>query len=180
MNNQLGGLNAGRSWRIWVTKHPIGAAVWAGVIAGQLTTLWGIWFPGVGLPALDWPQATGATIDAKGSFVVQFVMGEFFHGLDCIIFALLFALFFFPMMGKVVTPAMNMAKACIFSTILLGTISAAFLVPYIYFKGFGVGFGGIHYGGWKLVFAIYAWHLLYGVNLGALYNPLALDDPALT
>jgi hypothetical protein len=62
----------------------------------------------------------------------------------------------------------------------LGTISAAFLVPYIYFKGYNVGFGGIHAEGWKLVFAIYAWHLLYGVNLGALYNPLALDDPALT
>lgn len=179
MSNQLGGLNSHKAWRVWVTKHPLGAAVWAGVVAGQITTLWGIWFPGVGLPALNWPQATGATIDAKGSFVVQFVMGEFFHGLDCIIFALIFAIFLFPLMGKVVTPAMNFAKAVGFAMVL-GTISAAFLVPYIYFKGYGVGFGGIHYGGWKLVFAIYVWHLLYGVNLGLFYDPLPLNDPALT
>jgi hypothetical protein len=74
---------------------------------------------------------------------------------------------------------MNMTKACAFSVILLSTISAALLVPYVYFKGYHVGFGGIHYGGWKLVLAIYAWHLLYGVNLGTLYNPLPLDDPRL-
>jgi hypothetical protein len=178
MSNQLGGLNSHKAWRVWVTKHPVGAAVWAGVVAGQITTLWGIWFPGVGLPALDWPQATGATIDAKGSFPVQFVLGEFFHGLDCIIFALIFAIFLFPLLGKVVTPAMNMAKAVGFGMVL-ATISAAFLVPYVYFKGYGVGFGGIHYGGWKLVFAVYLWHLLYGVNLGVFYDPLPLNDPAL-
>ena len=178
MSNQLGGLNSHKAWRVWVTKHPVGAAIWAGVVAGQITTLWGIWFPGVGLPALDWPQATGATIDAKGSFPVQFVMGEFFHGLDCIIFALIFAIFLFPLLGKVVTPGMNMAKAIGFAMVL-GTISAAFLVPYVYFKGYGVGFGGIHYGGWKLVFAVYLWHLLYGANLGVMYDPLPLNDPAL-
>jgi hypothetical protein len=49
----------------------------------------------------------------------------------------------------------------------------------VYYKGYHVGFGGVGYGGWKLVFAIYLWHALYGVNLGAIYNPLALDDPAL-
>jgi hypothetical protein len=49
----------------------------------------------------------------------------------------------------------------------------------VYYKGYHVGFGGVSYGGWKLVFAIYLWHLLYGVNLGAIYNPLALDDPLL-
>jgi len=35
MNQQLGGLNAGKAWRVWVTKHPIGAAMWAGVVGGQ-------------------------------------------------------------------------------------------------------------------------------------------------
>ncbi len=178
MSNQLGGMNAGKAWRVWVTKHPVGAALWAGLVGGQIATLWGIWFPGVGLPALNWPLATGATIDPKGSVPVQFVMGEFFHGLDCVIFALLFALFIFPLMGKLVTPAMNMAKAVGFG-LILATISAAFLVPYVYYKGYNVGFGGVHFAGWKEVFAIYLWHVLYGVNLGTMYNPLALDDPLL-
>ncbi len=94
------------------------------------------------------------------------------------IFALIFALFIFPIAGKVVNSGFNMLKALGFSMVL-ATLSAAFLVPYVYYKGYGVGFGGIHYGGWKLLFAIYLWHGLYGVNLGAIYNPLPLDDPAL-
>jgi hypothetical protein len=178
MNQQLGGLNAGKAWRVWVTQHPIGAAMWAGVVGGQIATLWGIWLPGVGLPALDWPLTNGVTIDPKGSFVAQFAIGGLFHALDCLVFALVFALFVFPLIGKVVTPAMNMLKAVGFSMVL-ATISAAFLVPFVYYKGYHVGFGGVNYGGWKLVFAIYLWHLLYGVNLGAIYNPLALDDPLL-
>jgi hypothetical protein len=28
------------------------------------------------------------------------------------------------------------------------------------------------------VFAVYLWHVIYGVNLGMMYNPLPLDDPA--
>lgn len=178
MDQQLGGLNAGRAWRVWVTRHPIGAAMWAGVVGGQVATLWGMWFPGVGLPALDWPLTNGATIDPKGSFVAQFAIGGLFHALDCLVFALIFALFIFPMIGKVVNSRMNMLKALGFS-LVLATVSAAFLVPFVYYKGYHVGFGGVNYGGWKLVVAIYLWHLLYGVNLGAIYNPLALDDPLL-
>jgi len=98
--------------------------------------------------------------------------------LDCLVFALIFALFIFPMIGKVVNSRMNMLKALGFS-LVLATVSAAFLVPFVYYKGYHVGFGGVNYGGWKLVVAIYLWHLLYGVNLGAIYNPLALDDPLL-
>jgi hypothetical protein len=175
MARQLGGLNADKLWRVWVTEHPVKAALVAGVIGGQIATLW---FQGIGLPALNWPLTNGATIDPKGSYVAQFAIGGIFHALDCVVFALVFALFIFPLIGKVVTPAMNMLKALGFSMVL-ATISAAFLVPFVYYKGYHVGFGGVNYGGWKLVFAIYLWHFLYGVNLGALYSPLALDDPAL-
>jgi len=36
-----------------VTKHPIGAALWAGLIGGQIATLWGI------LVARDRPAFVG-------------------------------------------------------------------------------------------------------------------------
>ena len=179
MDQPLGWLNAGKAWRVWVTRHPVGAAMWAGIVGGQIATLWGIWLPGIGLPALDWPLTNGATIDPKGTFVAQFAIGGLFHALDCLLFALVFALFVFPLFRKVaVNSGTNMLKALGFS-LVLATISAAFLVPFVYYKGYHVGFGGVNYGGWKLVFAIYLWHLLYGVNLGAIYNPLALDDPLL-
>jgi len=93
---------------------------------------------GVGLPALDWPLTNGATIDPKGSFVAQFAIGGIFHALDCLVFALVFALFVFPLIGKVVSPGMNMLKALGFS-LVLATVSAAFLVPFVYYKGYHVG-----------------------------------------
>jgi hypothetical protein len=172
----LGGLNAGHHWRVWLTRRPLAGAVIAGLVAGQITTVFGIWFHGIGLPDLDWPIANGAVVDPKASVAVQFSIGEFIHGIDCIVFALIFALFVFPLLGKIVTPAANMAKA-IFFGLVLATLSAGFLVPYVYFPHAGAGVFGSGYG-WKLVFAIYLWHFIFGVNLGMMYNPLPLDDPS--
>ena len=44
-------------WRAWVTRHPIGGALLAGAVATQFATVFGIWFPGFGLPSLNWPVA---------------------------------------------------------------------------------------------------------------------------
>src|ERR1700677_4911497 len=114
----LGGLNAGHSWRVWMTRRPIAGAVLAGLVAGQITTVFGIWFHGIGLPDLDWPIANGAVVDPKASIAVQFSIGEFIHGIDCIVFPLIFALFVFPLLGKVVTPAANLAKGIFFGLVL--------------------------------------------------------------
>ena len=67
--------------------------------------------------------------------------------------------------------------ALIFFGLVLATLSAGFLVPYVYFPHAGAGVFGSGYG-WKLVFAIYLWHFIFGVNLGMMYNPLPLDDPS--
>jgi len=171
----LGGLNAGKRLRVWVTRHPLGGAVLAGIVAGQLATVWGSWFSGVGLPNLDWPLANGFVIDPTGSVIEQWVIGLWIHEIDCIVFAIIFAFFLFPMMGKVVSTAMNMSKAIIFSMVL-ATISAGFLVPYVYYPAYHLGVFGET---WKTIFAIYLWHLIFGVNLGAVYNPLPADDALL-
>lgn len=171
----FGGMNAGRGWRVWLTRHPIAGAVLSGFVAGQIATVFGIWFHGIGLPDLNWPVANGMVVDPKASIPVQFLMGEYIHGIDCIVFALIFALFVFPLLGRVVTPSMNMAKAIVFA-LVLATLSAGFLVPYVYYPHLGAGAFGSGFG-WKLTFAIYLWHLIFGVNLGMMYNPLPLSDP---
>src|ERR1700689_4846443 len=46
-------------WRAWVTRHPIGGALLAGAVATQFATVFGIWFPGFGLPSVNWPVVNG-------------------------------------------------------------------------------------------------------------------------
>jgi len=164
-------------WRVWVTKHPIGGAVVAGLIATWIATLFGFWLGGIGLPQLNWPIANGSVVLSKSSAAVQFSAGEFIHGIDGVVFVILFALFLFPVLGRSRSAGANMARALFFS-LILACISAAFLVPYVYYPHYGAGIWSTGFG-WKTVFAIYLWHLAFGVNLGLLYNPLRADDPAL-
>jgi hypothetical protein len=42
------------------------------------------------------------------------------------------------------------------------------------FPAFNPGFFSWNLG-WKTVFGIYLWHLIYGLNLGAFYSPLPAD-----
>jgi hypothetical protein len=170
-------LPANLGWRVWVTKHPIGGALIAGFVATHIATVFGVWFHGIGLPDLNWPLANGAVVDPKGSFMNQWLLGEFIHGFDGLVFTLLFALFIFPLFKIGNSSGANMAKAMVFA-LVLGTISAGFLVPYVYFPHFGVGVFANNLG-WKEVFAIYLWHVVFGFNLGAMYNPLSVDDPLL-
>ncbi|MGH8981198.1 MAG: hypothetical protein ACRDWE_09300 [Acidimicrobiales bacterium] len=161
-------------WRTWVTKHPFGGAVAAGWIATWIATIFGIWFHGIGLPTLDWPTVNGAIVDPKGSIPVQFSIGGFLHYGDGIVFTIIFAIVIFPLLtrvlGRRMSPLSNMVKALIFA-MALATISAGFLVPYVYFPHAGATLFATGYG-WKLVFGIYLWHLAFGANLGLIYNPL--------
>jgi len=164
-------------WRVWITKHPIGGAALAGVIATWFATIFGFWLNGIGLPQLNWPIANGLVVLPKSSPAVQFSAGEFIHGIDGIVFVLFFAMFIFPRLGRSRTQGANMGRALLFAFVL-ATLSAGFLVPYVYFPHVGAGIWASGFG-WKTVFAIYLWHLGFGVNLGLFYNPLAKDDPAL-
>ena len=164
-------------WRAWVTKHPIGGAAVAGLIATWIATLFGFWLPGIGLPQLSWPIVNGLVVLPKSSPAVQFSAGEFIHGIDGVVFVIFFALFLFPYLGRSRSAGSNMARAMLFSMVL-ACISAGFLVPYVYYPHVGAGVWSTGFG-WKTVFAIYLWHLAFGVNLGLFYNPLRTDDPAL-
>lgn len=164
-------------WRVWITKHPIGGAILAGLMATWIATIFGFWLNGIGLPQLDWPLANGSVVLPKSSAAVQFSAGGIQHIVDGMIFTLIFAVFVFPLLGRSRTLAANMGRALLFAFVL-ATISAGFLVPYVYYPHYGAGIFGSGFG-WKIVFAIYLWHLAFGVNLGMLYSPLAADDKAL-
>src|SRR5271155_3004471 len=91
-------LPANLAWRVWVTRHPIGAALISGFVATHIATVFGFWFHGIGLPDLNWPVANGYVVDPHGSIPVQFALGEFIHGIDGLVFTLIFALFLFPLL----------------------------------------------------------------------------------
>jgi hypothetical protein len=172
-----GAENAGRTWRVWVTRHPIGAALISGFAATHIATIFGLWFHGIGLPDLNWPVTNGNVVVPKATTAVKFGIGEFIHGVDGLVFTLIFALFLFPILAQAVNPMTNMAKALFFS-LVLATISAGFMVPYVYAPHAGAGLFSTGFG-WKTTFAIYLWHVVFGVNLGLLYDPYAADDPVL-
>jgi hypothetical protein len=146
-------------------------------MATWVATIFGFWLNGIGLPQLIWPIANGLVVLPKSSPAVQFSAGEFIHGIDGVVFTMIFVVFIFPLLGRTRTPVANMARG-IFFGMVLATLSAGFLVPYVYYphSGFGIFSSGF---GWKVTFAIYLWHLVFGVNLGMLYNPLKADDPLL-
>lgn len=175
----VGAANANRAWRVWVTRHPIGGALIAGFVATHIATVIGFWLKGIGLPQLNWPVVNGdVVLPPHSSTVSKFIIGYvFIHGLDGVVFTLIFAIVLFPLMGSKVTPAMNMGKALFFS-LLLGTLSIGFMVPYVYVAHAGAGLFSTGLG-WKTVTAIYVWHLAFGVNLGLMYNPMAPDDPSM-
>jgi hypothetical protein len=68
----------------------------------------------------------------------------------------------------------NLAKAVAFG-LLLGFLSALIMVPLVFYPQYHPGFFS-HHLGFKSVLAIFVWHAIYGVHLGAIYTPLPDDE----
>jgi hypothetical protein len=170
---------ATRNWRIWVTRHPIAGSLLSGFVATHILTTFAFWLPGIGLPQLDWPISNGNVVLPTASPAVKFVIGEvFIHGLDGVVFTLIYAIVVYPLLSPLfrnrVTPAANMGKAVLFG-LVLGTIACGFLTPYVYAPHAGAGIFSTGFG-WKEPFAIYLSHMVYAVNLGMLYNPIVIRN----
>lgn len=178
---EIGPLNpmyANQTWRIWLTRHPVAGSLLSGFVATHIATILGFWFPAIGLPQLNWPIVNGHVVLPHASPVAQFVVGDvFIHGLDGMIFTLIYAIVLFPLFSPLVhrqvTPKANLIKALIFG-IILSTIAAGFLTPYAYAPHEGAGIFSTGFG-WKMVFAIYLWHIIFAINLGMMYNPANLQ-----
>jgi hypothetical protein len=70
----------------------------------------------------------------------------------------------------------NTLKAVVFG-LGMGVISALIMVPLVFFPQLHPGFFSLNLG-IKVVLAIFLWHLIYGLHLGAIYNPLPQPDAA--
>ena len=162
-------------WRILVTERPLAGALVAGFVATHIATVTGYWYHGLsmksgqGLPDLGWPTFNGILLLPKGGDVSQFWAGTVYHLFTGMAFSLAFAFLLFPLFRWPNTVSRNIGKALVFS-LVLATISAAWWVPQL-FPSIHAGFFS-HNLGWRTVFGIYLWHVIYGLNLGALYSPL--------
>jgi hypothetical protein len=167
-------------WRTFVTERPLAGALVAGFVATHLATVTGYWYSGLnltagkGLPNLGWPAFNGLLLLPKESTVAQFWAGTVYHLFTGIAFSLAFAFLLFPLFRWPNTVSGNIWKAVVFG-LALATISAGWWVPQL-FPQFNPGFfsSNLKLNGpaWKTIFGIYLWHVIYGVNLGALYSPL--------
>jgi hypothetical protein len=162
-------LTSAQAWRAWVRGHTAAAALLAGLVATQMATIVGYWFPGIGLPQLDWNRVNGAIYTPKASSNVQFLSGGIFHYLDGIVFAVIFAVGIFPFLKWRSSPLGNIAKGLAMGTVL-ALVSVMFMIPRVYFPAAHAGFFS-HNLGWKLVLAVFLWHWVYGLHLGLVFNP---------
>jgi hypothetical protein len=170
--------NDGLRWyRAFVTRHRFFGALIAATVATHIATVTGVWYHGLGLTDLNWPAFNGSLLLPTGSATAQFWAGTAYHYATGIGLGLLYAVALHPLMRWAFksTTLANLSKALVYG-IVLATISAIWWVPAL-FPGLNAGFFSSNLG-WKIVFGIYLWHLIYGFNLGLLYNPLSADELA--
>lgn len=170
----MGDLAALNSWRATVSTHRLTMALLAAFVATHIATVTGFWYRIVGLPILSWPAFNGILLLPDQSVVAQFWSGSIYHYLTGICFGIIFAYLIHPRLPLPNTVLGNVGKALIWGGVL-ATLSALLWVPRN-FPQFDPGFFTNNLG-WKTVLGIYLWHAVYGLHLGALYNPLPEVPP---
>ena len=170
-------------WRDYVTAHRLLVAIVGGLIATHVTTNFGMWYHGLGLPDLNFNYLNGLLVfgnsgmDPKGMQdpVMLTAFGAGAHYLQGVAFALIFAFGIHPLLPIKNTLGGNFAKAIIWG-LILGTISSVWwinLFPNLAGPGTSAGIFMTNLGAdwWKWLFAVYLWHVVYGFTLGAFYQP---------
>jgi len=165
---------------ISASRGQLVTALVAGFVATHIATVSGYWFHGVNLPDLGWPNYNRILLlGTKASPLSQFWAGAVFHFLTGMCFALLYAFIVHPRLRRFPnTMRGNMTKALLFAMVL-ATLSAIWWVPQLFNSEFGYNFGWFSQNlgkflsvpAWKAVFGIYLWHIIFGINLGLIYNP---------
>jgi hypothetical protein len=170
----LAGLNV---WRESVARHRLAFALLAAFVATHIATVSGYWYKIIGIPVLGWPQFNGILLmghpGSSTDGAEQFWAGTVYHLLTGICFGLIFVFLIHPLLPIRNTVVGNVVKALIWG-LVLATLSALLWVPRN-FPEFDPGFFTNNLG-WRTVLGIYIWHLVYGLHLGAFYNPLPAGE----
>ncbi len=168
------------TWRSMVSNNRLVAALVAGFVATHMATVTGYWYPmigfvnGQGFVALDWPAFNGLLIRPQGTAWEQWIAGAVFHTFTGFCYSLIFAFLIHPLLPWKNTTLGNIGKGLVWA-LFLALLSALWWVPTL-FPQFNPGFLSLNLG-WKTTVGIFIWHAVYGVHLGALYNPLPGDEP---
>ena len=159
---------AGLHWPQYVNTHRLIGGLVAGFAALHIADMIGYWLPGIGLPKLDFAYFNGSLLLPKAGATPQWVEGHIFHTFNGMVFALGYALVVFPLLGKTLTTARNVARG-IAMGMALATLSCLWWIPAL-FPALNAGFMA-HNLGWQLVLAVYLWHLAWSLALGFFFNP---------
>ncbi|MFD2082848.1 hypothetical protein SAMN05421678_11860 [Actinopolymorpha cephalotaxi] len=159
---------AGVHWPQYVNNHRLVGGLVAGFAALHIADMIGYWLPGVGLPKLDFAFFNGSLLMPKVPGAPQWFEGHIFHTLNGLVFALGYALLIFPLMGKTLTTARNVARGVAMG-MTLATLSCLWWIP-TQFPALHAGFMS-HNLGWNLVLAVYVWHLAWSLAIGFFFNP---------
>ena len=167
------------TFRSDVSNSKLVTALVAGFVATHVATIFGFWFHGFNLPDLAWPTFNGILLLGKDASPLSiFWAGTVYHTATGICFALFYAYIVHPRLPIPNSTGGNLAKAEIWA-LILATLSAIWWVPQLFNSVFSFDFGFfsqnlgkfLQVPAWKGIFGIYLWHLIWGLNLGLIYNP---------
>jgi hypothetical protein len=187
--------------RFGISNNQLVAALIAGFLATHLATITGFWYEMIDLPATDWnrfngtylvgfgnPTAIAFGVPSASDFEV-FLSGWTFHMFTGLAFTTLFAFNIRPLLPLPYDKRNNLLAALGFSlflAVLSFTVLVPLLDPYNADPGWfsldlrladtNAGEGVLH-PGWKTPVAIILWHIVYGLHLGAFYNPAPETAP---
>jgi hypothetical protein len=180
-------------WRRYTTRHRLVVAIVGGLVATHVTTNLGMWYHGIGLYDLNFNYLNGLLVfgnsaqDPKGMSdpVILTAFGAAVHYAQGVAFALLFAFGIHPLLPIANTVRGNFIKGIIWG-LILATLSAVWwinLFPNLFGPGVNAGIFMTNVPAaagdwWKWLVAVYLWHVVYGFNLGAFYQPLPEPSPA--
>ena len=167
-----------------VSSSRLVVALVAGFVATHIATVFGYWFHGFNLPDLGWPNFNGILLlGLDASPLSQFWAGTAYHMATGICFGLFFAFIVHPRLRIKNSMGGNILKGIIFG-LVLATLSAIWLVPQLFNTVFNADLGWFSQNvgptlgstAWKGIFGIYLWHIIWGLNLGLIYNPLPAEE----
>ena len=172
-----------QDWRNYVTKHRLLVAIVSGLVATHVTTNLGMWYHGIGLPDLNFNYLNGLLVFGNSAQattgmsdpVILTAFGGLVHYAQGVCFAVLFVFGISPLLPIANTFRGNFIKAIIWG-LILATLSAVWwinLFPNLAGPGKDAGIFMTNMGPdwWKWLLAVYLWHFVYAINLGALYQP---------
>ncbi|HYN69052.1 MAG TPA: hypothetical protein VEX41_02430 [Candidatus Eisenbacteria bacterium] len=170
-------------YRLYVSQHRLKVAIIGGLIATHITTNTGMWYHGIGLPDLNFNWLNGLLVfgnsemDPAGMMdpVVLTLVGGLAHYAMGVSFSVIFAFGIAPLIPFRESLGGNIAKAIVWG-LALATLSCVWwinLFENLAGPGVNAGIFMSNFGPDQLkwVAAVYLWHIVYGFNLGAIYNP---------